>query len=216
MSINASTSPQMERIVKQLAATYGVDLSRKCAQLSLDMPTRADRWLMANLDGTRISVTHCVVEEGDCLRPDLDMVFALTPHGWEPVELLHTDAVWKTYVRAAKAAGIAVYDAQGDALFAHFTEYWAQHIAAQGWLEHGRTVAGITTRQAHAAAEARCTRLPGCQSTHPGACYGELWPCSSCGKTVCYAEGSDHHPELCDACWAERYAAPKEDNDVPC
>ena len=50
-------------------------------------------------------------------------------------------------------------------------------------------------------------RLSGCKSTHPGDCYGELWQCAACEKTVCYAEGSDDHPELCDACWVKHYAA---------
>lgn len=49
-------------------------------------------------------------------------------------------------------------------------------------------------------------RHPDCQSTHPGPCYGELWQCAACGKTVCCAEGTDNHPELCDDCWAERFA----------
>src|SRR5262245_16158456 len=118
-----TTSPQMEQIIKQLAAEYSVDLSQQGASLSLDMPTRPDRWLIANLDGQRISLTRCFVEEGDCLRPDLDMVFALTPAGWEPIELLHAEEVWNTYVQAANAAGIPVYDEQGETLFAHFTEY---------------------------------------------------------------------------------------------
>jgi hypothetical protein len=49
-------------------------------------------------------------------------------------------------------------------------------------------------------------RIPGCQSTNHSECYGELWQCAACGKTVCYAEGTDDHPELCDACWAKRFA----------
>jgi hypothetical protein len=115
-------------------------------------------------------------------------------------------------VQAAKASGILVYDEQGDTLFAHFTEYWAQQLQQQGWLEHGRKVE-----------EARVTlageslgRLAGCQSTNHFYCYGELWQCAGCGKTVCYAEGSDNHPELCDDCWVKHDAAQKEVDDVPC
>src|SRR4029453_1662841 len=72
------------------------------------------------------------------LGPRLDMVFALTPHGWEPLELLHAEEVWNAYVQAAQAAGTPVYDEQGDISFAHFTEYWAQQMQAQGWLTHSR------------------------------------------------------------------------------
>ena len=44
-------------------------------------------------------------------------------------------------------------------------------------------------------------RIPGCQSTNHAVCYGELWPCQRCGKTVCYAEGTDNDPDICDDCW---------------
>lgn len=49
-------------------------------------------------------------------------------------------------------------------------------------------------------------RMAGCESTNHTECYGELWQCAACGKTVCYAEGTDNHPELCDDCWAARFA----------
>jgi hypothetical protein len=48
-------------------------------------------------------------------------------------------------------------------------------------------------------------RMAGCQSTNHDECSGELWQCSACGKTVCYAEGTDNHPELCDDCWVSRF-----------
>ena len=48
-------------------------------------------------------------------------------------------------------------------------------------------------------------RLPGCESTNHDLCYGELWQCSQCGKTVCAAEGSDDDPELCDDCWVAKH-----------
>lgn len=46
---------------------------------------------------------------------------------------------------------------------------------------------------------------PRCQSDHVGNCYGVLWQCEACGKTVCCAEGTDDHPELCDDCWVARF-----------
>ena len=206
-----TTSPQLEQIVKRLAAKYGVDLSQPGAQLSLEMPARPDRWLIVNLDGKRICLTRFLVEAGDCLAPALDMVFALTPQGWEPLELLYADEVWEAYVQAAQVAGIPIYDEQEETIFAHFTEYWAQQLHQQGWLTHSRRVPDLVWPQT---TDGPSRRMAGCQSSHPGSCYGELWQCSACGKTVCYAEGSDHHPELCDDCWCQRYGA-QEDNDVP-
>jgi hypothetical protein len=194
-------SPQMEQMVKQMASRHGMEWSKKGSRLTLAMSTRTDCWLLVNLDGVRISVTHCWAERDNCLAADVDMVFVLYPDGWEPVELLHTDAVWNSYVQAAKAAGIPVYDSKGDTIFAHFTEYWAQQLRQQGWLEFSYKVE-----------EGTVSRFAGCQSTHAGPCYGELWQCATCGKTVCYAEGSDHHPELCDDCWRTQYGA---EDDLP-
>jgi hypothetical protein len=48
-------------------------------------------------------------------------------------------------------------------------------------------------------------RMEGCQSTNHTDCYGEMWQCATCGKTVCCAEGTDHDAQLCDDCWAEKY-----------
>jgi hypothetical protein len=197
----------MASIMHQLAVFYGVDLSQQRASLALEMPERSERWIITNLDGARLSVTRCVVEEGNCLGLELDMVFALHPDGWEPVELVHSTALWQEYRQAAKAAGVAIYDEQGDTIFAHFTEYWAQQIEAQGWLT-------LAYKVEEADAEWRDTpsgRMPGCQSTHAGPCYGELWQCATCDKTVCFAEGSDNHPELCDDCWVKSYGGLEDD-----
>ena len=58
----------------------------------------------------------------------------------------------------------------------------------------------------------RPRRLPGCESTNHTLCYGELWQCSQCGKTVCNAEGSDDDdPDLCDDCWYDKH---KNDPDI--
>jgi hypothetical protein len=194
------TSPQMEQMIKHLANRYEMAWCEKGTRLTLAMSDRTDRWLIVNLDGVRLSVTHCWVEEDECLAPDFDMVFVLYPDGWEPVELLHTDAVWHSYVQAAKATGIPIYDRKGDTVFAHFTEYWAQQLQQQGWLESSYKVE-----------DRMGSRFAGCQSNHAGPCYGELWQCVTCDKTVCFAEGSNHHPELCNECWVKSYGGLEED-----
>jgi len=203
-------SPQMEAVIRQLATVYSVDLSQPSASLSLAMPTRSDRWIITHLDGARISVTRCVVEAADCLSLELDMVFLVHPMGWEPVELVHSTALWAAYAAAANAAGIAVYQDNGDPCFARFTEYWAQQLHHQGWLTQAYQVKEVEWNDNPTGAP-----MAGCQSTHPGPCYGELWSCAVCAKIVCFAEGSDDHPELCDACWCQRYAVQKEDEDAP-
>jgi hypothetical protein len=106
-------------------------------------------------------------------------------------------------VQAAQAANLPVYDAEGHLRFDTFTEYWAQVLEEQGWLTQG-----------HALPEPEPSRrMAGCQSTNHTVCYGELWQCAACGKTVCGNEGTDDHPELCDDCWVARFDPP-DDMDI--
>jgi hypothetical protein len=202
------TSPQLERVIRQLARVYEVDLSRPGASFALELPSRTHRWLITNLDGTRMSVTRCVVEEDNCLGLELDMVFLVQPLGWEPVELVHTSLLWEEYVQTAQAADISVYYDNGDPCFANFTEYWARQLQHQGWLTQALKVEQVKWT------EEVSGRLASCQSTHPGPCYGELWQCASCGKSVCCAEGSDNHPEVCDDCWV-KHDDDQEESNVP-
>lgn len=43
-----------------------------------------------------------------------------------------------------------------------------------------------------------------CESTNHTECYGTLWECERCGRTMCCNEGmpDDGYFELCDDCWA--------------
>jgi hypothetical protein len=47
-------------------------------------------------------------------------------------------------------------------------------------------------------------RIAGCESSNHTACYGTLWQCIVCKKTVCYQEGTDDRPDFCDDCWASK------------
>jgi hypothetical protein len=44
-------------------------------------------------------------------------------------------------------------------------------------------------------------RIFGCQSSNHSLCRGELWICERCGKRICYEEGSNDLPDICDDCW---------------
>ena len=211
------TSPSMAQIVQQLAAAYGVDLSQPGAALHLAMPSRPERWLIVKLDGQRISVTHCWVEVGELLALDLDMVFMVSPAGWEPVEIVHAPALWATYVHVTQVAGLPVLDAAGNMHFACFAEYWATQLHTQGWVSQAHCLSDLPWLCAD---DAPAGRMAGCQSTNHTQCYGELWQCSACGKTICFAEGTDDQPELCDDCWvkdqAERMTLAQGDDHVSC
>jgi hypothetical protein len=60
------------------------------------------------------------------------MVFTMRETGWEPVELLYSNEAFTSYVQAA---GLPIDDAEGNLRFDTFTEYWAQQLEAQGWLD---------------------------------------------------------------------------------
>jgi hypothetical protein len=46
-------------------------------------------------------------------------------------------------------------------------------------------------------------KILGCQSQNHILCKGELWTCEQCGKRVCWEEGSEDLPEICDDCWVD-------------
>lgn len=49
----------------------------------------------------------------------------------------------------------------------------------------------------------RTGRILGCQSNNHTQCKGELWTCERCGKRICWEEGSEDLPEICDNCWVD-------------
>ena len=61
------TSPRMQAVVTQLATAAGIDLSQKGANFQLDEPVQTQRWLIANIDGERIGVTRCQIDNESCL-----------------------------------------------------------------------------------------------------------------------------------------------------
>lgn len=196
-------SPQMEQIVKDIAARHEMDWNQREARLELTMPGHTERWLLLNLDGERFSVCCYLVEENGILTPDVDMVFEIHAVGWEPIELLYSQEAFANFLQHACAAHLPVYDVEGNLYFDTFTEYWADQLKAQGWIECGQLLAE----------DASCRRMVGCQSTNHAVCYGELWECAACQKVVCCAEGTDNHPEVCDDCWVKLYVPPLM---VPC
>lgn len=118
----------MEQAIANLAACYGVDLARAGTSFAVNIPQCPQLWLIANIDGDRMGVTRCQVDEDGSLCPDLDMVFAVTPDGWEPQELTHSDQVWHDYAQAMQATGQTLTNQQGDFNFVTFTDYMAQDL----------------------------------------------------------------------------------------
>jgi hypothetical protein len=208
--------PKMQYIVEQLAQKHGIELSVAGAHFRLDLEG-FDRLVVENISQQRMLVAHYFAQNGD-LVPDPAIVF-FTGHasGWIPLGITHALTGPRTYVRMSPDGRLVFdYDLERQAELADFAELWAQNLQEQGWLENGINHVWVTP-----SADADvCGRMVGCQSTHVGACYGVLWQCAVCQKTVCCAEGTDDHPELCDDCWTATFYAPsagvnEEEDDVP-
>jgi hypothetical protein len=132
-------SPQMQQFIEQMTQHHGVDLYAVQSQLWVRHPERQEALLISNIDGRRISVAHCVVQN-ECLGLDMDMVFLMDTHGeWFPMEVSYAGAVWDTYVFEAEVMGeVAIEDEKGNLILHQFTEFHATRWHGQGWLEHGQ------------------------------------------------------------------------------
>jgi hypothetical protein len=135
-----------------------------------------------------------VVEGGDTyFIPDPDVLVYTGPEGWIPVEILFSAAEWQQFLHTQSGnTGDQKQDGP-NAYMIDFANIWVQRLLEEGWLAYGKKV------------DRSIGRMAGCQSDNHKKCYGELWQCAACNKTVCYAEGTDNHPELCDDCWAKLY-----------
>lgn len=130
--------PKLQQFIERLMVKHQVDMSVPGTQLLLALPGLADRLLIRGLSEQRISVTHCLADADECLACDTDMVFQITPLGWQPVELVHADTVWHAYIEWCKATnGMPMEAEEGTVHLVNFAEYWAQQLQAQGWLTHG-------------------------------------------------------------------------------
>ena len=130
-----ATCPQMQQFIEQLAVKYQVDVSVTSVRLWLALPGTPERLLIASLTDQRISITHCVADADEQMVCDTDLVFRIDEAGWQPLELLHTEAVWAAYVQGMAATGGArVYDEAGEICLPRFAEYWARTLEQQDWL----------------------------------------------------------------------------------
>src|SRR5215216_6104610 len=89
-----TTSSHLQAVITDLAVYYEVDVTQAGARFVFARPEQTTQWLIANLDGQHLDVALCPVEPDDFMVPDIDVVLAMTPNGWQTVRVLHTDAVW--------------------------------------------------------------------------------------------------------------------------
>jgi hypothetical protein len=123
----------MQQFIERLVTKHQVDLSIAGVRLWLELLGTRDRLLIAGLSGQRIGVTHCIANVDEQLVCDTDLVFLVDEAGWQPIELLQTDGVWKEYVQVMAATG-------GVQILPSFAEYWAEKLTHQRWLEDSQPV----------------------------------------------------------------------------
>lgn len=141
VTFEQDTCPQMQQFIEQLVAKHQVDVSVAGVCLWLALPDSTERLLISGLSGGRVGLTHCVANAEDQLNFDTDLVFQVDEMGWQPIELLHTEAVWAVYVQVMVAtSGVQVYDEAGEIRLPRFAEYWAKQLTQQHWLEESQPV----------------------------------------------------------------------------
>ena len=136
-----SNSPHLQAVITDLAAYYEVDLNQADARFVFARPEQDKQWFIRNLDGQHIDVAQCPVAADDFMVPDLDIVSAMTPNGWQTVKVLHTDAVWATFAKTAAERGEPPADPATRFPFSAFTEYVTQLIEHELRVEQAREAA---------------------------------------------------------------------------
>ena len=141
-----SPSPTLQAVITDLASYYEVDLNQADACFVFARPEQTTQWVIANLDGQHIDVARCSVQEDDFMVPDIDVVLAMTPNGWQTTKVLHTDAVWAAFAKAAGERGEPLADPATQFPFGAFTEYVAHLIEVEIRLEQAREAAEVQAR----------------------------------------------------------------------
>lgn len=141
-----TTSPHLQTVITDLAAYYEVDLNKADARFSFVRPEQTTQWVIANLDDKHIDVARCPVAADDFMVPDIDVVLAMKPNGWQTTKVIHNAAVWEAFAKAAAEHGQPPGDSQENFPFAAFTEYVAQLIEAELRVEQAREAAEVKAR----------------------------------------------------------------------
>ena len=102
--------------------------------------------MIANPDGQHIDVARCPVKAVDFMVPDIDIVLAMTPNGWQTVKVLHTDAVWAAFAKTVAERGEPPVNPATYFPFAPFAEYVAHLIEDEIRLEQAREAAEVKAR----------------------------------------------------------------------
>lgn len=139
--METNMSPTMQQFVEQLAQHHDVALYTAQSQLWMHHAERQEALLVSNLDGQRISVSQCDVQN-ESLGLNLGLIFLIDPEGeWFPLEVCYTEKVWNGYLFDAELlGGLTIEDENGELILHRFTEFHAAQWREQGWEEHGQRI----------------------------------------------------------------------------
>jgi hypothetical protein len=135
-------SPRLQAVITDLAAYYEVDIVQAGARFSFARPEQDKQWLITNLDGQHIDVARCLVDEEAFMVPDIDLLFALTPTGWQTKSVVYTGAVWEAFVKAVSDQGQQLGES-AQFPFSAFAAYVATLIEAAAQLEQASDRAAV-------------------------------------------------------------------------
>lgn len=129
------TTKPMQRLITQIAAKHGLDLSAEEAHLRLEqngyMPL-----VIEKIGQYRVSVAHYFRQNGDSIA-DPDVVFFTGYSEWVPIEIQQVMGFHRYAELAVDEGSIERFAPRGQADLALFTNQWARNLKQQGWLEHG-------------------------------------------------------------------------------
>jgi hypothetical protein len=133
----------LQAVITDLAAYYEVDLTQNGVSFTVARPEQDTHWLLTNLDGERIDVARCPVEDDSFMVPDLDVLVALTPTGWHTTSVMYTDAVWDAYATTIETQGQPPVDATAPFPFDSFVAYVAQLLAEDLRVDQAQDAAAV-------------------------------------------------------------------------
>lgn len=124
-------SPEMQKVVEELATKHGADLSVPGAWMRLELP-HFDRLVVEAIGVRRISVAHYWELEHD-LIPAPEIVFAVEGECWYPISIEQGFTGFSLVARKVDGAWFGQRD--GQAGVAAFADEWATNIREQGWID---------------------------------------------------------------------------------
>ena len=131
------TSPNMQRVILDIAQKHDIDLTRSEAYMRLEQDGY-DRLVIENIGHNRISVAHYYTQNGD-LCADPEIVFFVGYAEWVAIEVTQVLTGWCELARLNEDSTAVTHLAtRRQADTGEFAETWARNITGQKWLENGR------------------------------------------------------------------------------